>query len=369
MARVSHSHIINVIRGRITEGEYRPGDRLPTRPQIEAEFGASIATVQKALSQLANDGFVVARGRSGTFVTKQPPHLFRIGVLLPGSAGPQMHEALRHVADQPPAGSNYSLRLYRAHAESGALDTEALIDDIRQRRLAGLITCLPLANLTMPEDINLADLPSVYMGQDRTGETPSVGWTSILPRAAEQLANHSRSRVAVLRTARVHRSDQESHRAEVSRALQNMGLRAQDRLLVPVQADAPDTTRGAVRLLMALPQQDRPDAMIILDDRLAGPATEMLQALDVQAERSIEVIVASYFPRHVPLALPATRMGCDVPAMVASALTMIRRQQQGEIVAPRTEVPAVYEHECLSTTTDATEAPTARRRIPLTNVG
>src|SRR3954467_7543296 len=75
--------ILSTLRGRMLAGELRPGDRLPTRADLERSFGASRATIQQVFDRLAEDGFVTADGRNGTTVASHPPHLHRIALVAP----------------------------------------------------------------------------------------------------------------------------------------------------------------------------------------------------------------------------------------------------------------------------------------------
>src|SRR5947207_12682088 len=70
-----HRMIGETLRGEIVAGRFPPGARLPTRRQLTERFAAGPMSVQRALDRLARDGFVVAEGRRGTFVSPQPPHL------------------------------------------------------------------------------------------------------------------------------------------------------------------------------------------------------------------------------------------------------------------------------------------------------
>lgn len=53
---------------RIEAGEWTPGDQLPAETELAASYGASVGTIQKALQQLGDDGVLVRRHGSGTFV-------------------------------------------------------------------------------------------------------------------------------------------------------------------------------------------------------------------------------------------------------------------------------------------------------------
>ena len=74
-SRNKYLEVARMLRKDIVRGIYAPGHRLPTRSEMGEEFGVGVATVQKALEELADDGFVQARARAGTFVVDNPPHL------------------------------------------------------------------------------------------------------------------------------------------------------------------------------------------------------------------------------------------------------------------------------------------------------
>ena len=64
--------IASAIARQITDGEFRPGDRLPTVRDVAVELGVSPATVSAAWQLLGRAGLVVSRGRSGSFVRSEP---------------------------------------------------------------------------------------------------------------------------------------------------------------------------------------------------------------------------------------------------------------------------------------------------------
>lgn len=53
--------------------EYRPGDRLPSEPELAASYGVSRATMREALQALENDGVVRRLQGVGTFVNQVTP--------------------------------------------------------------------------------------------------------------------------------------------------------------------------------------------------------------------------------------------------------------------------------------------------------
>ncbi|MDR0202712.1 MAG: GntR family transcriptional regulator [Delftia acidovorans] len=77
--------LASVLRGRIAQGQWQPGQQLPSIPELGAEYEVGIVTVRQALAELAREGLVSsARGR-GTFVTALPAS---------PAASPQLREAI-----------------------------------------------------------------------------------------------------------------------------------------------------------------------------------------------------------------------------------------------------------------------------------
>ena len=57
------------IADRITNGEFAPGDRVPTEHELAADLGVSRATVRTAVGALARRGLIVSHQGRGSFVT------------------------------------------------------------------------------------------------------------------------------------------------------------------------------------------------------------------------------------------------------------------------------------------------------------
>jgi GntR family transcriptional regulator len=58
------------LRKRITEGEYLPGQRLPTERELQQTLGVAATTARRAMRILAADGLVVTTPGRGTHVAK-----------------------------------------------------------------------------------------------------------------------------------------------------------------------------------------------------------------------------------------------------------------------------------------------------------
>jgi GntR family histidine utilization transcriptional repressor len=66
-----HRRIRAEIEARIVSGEWPPGTRIPAETELAATYGCARMTVNKALSELAADGLIERRRKSGS-VVRQP---------------------------------------------------------------------------------------------------------------------------------------------------------------------------------------------------------------------------------------------------------------------------------------------------------
>jgi GntR family transcriptional regulator len=57
---------------RIESGELVDGDRLPTRPELEEQYGVSRQVIQNALNLLHYEGYLSSQSARGTFVSRPP---------------------------------------------------------------------------------------------------------------------------------------------------------------------------------------------------------------------------------------------------------------------------------------------------------
>lgn len=61
------------LRGRIAQGGWRPGTRLPSERELVQEFGCARMTVHRALRELEDDGLIERRQGSGSYVAELHP--------------------------------------------------------------------------------------------------------------------------------------------------------------------------------------------------------------------------------------------------------------------------------------------------------
>lgn len=72
MPLLKYEKIADDLRARVANGEFGPGDLLPSGRDLAEQWGVSRATVVKAYDVLRSDGLVVARQGSGFTVAEAP---------------------------------------------------------------------------------------------------------------------------------------------------------------------------------------------------------------------------------------------------------------------------------------------------------
>ncbi|MFD6534938.1 GntR family transcriptional regulator [Streptomyces goshikiensis] len=60
------------LRGKIADGRLKPGDRIPSLTELQAEYGVSDTVILEARKVLVSEGLLVARTGDGTYVRERP---------------------------------------------------------------------------------------------------------------------------------------------------------------------------------------------------------------------------------------------------------------------------------------------------------
>jgi GntR family histidine utilization transcriptional repressor len=77
---VSFRDIKSDVLARLAGGAWGPGETLPTEAELSARYGCARATVNRALRELAEEGYLERRRRSGTRVRRAPEPRARIAI-------------------------------------------------------------------------------------------------------------------------------------------------------------------------------------------------------------------------------------------------------------------------------------------------
>ena len=136
-----HGDIRAQLSSQIRSGAKPPGSRLPTRLELASQFQTTPVTIQKALNRLMADGFVKARGRSGTFVVDRPPHLYRFGLVITAPRATGFLGVLVDQAARLAQLRHWNFPVYSNVDGSGnSEDYRRMLVDLQSHRLAVVAT-------------------------------------------------------------------------------------------------------------------------------------------------------------------------------------------------------------------------------------
>ena len=68
IASPRYHQVYVTLRTWVRDGTYKPGEQIPTEPQLCEMFGVSRITVRKAIDNLAKEGWLLRQQGRGTFV-------------------------------------------------------------------------------------------------------------------------------------------------------------------------------------------------------------------------------------------------------------------------------------------------------------
>ncbi len=325
--------ILDALRGEILDGTFAAGQRLPTRSELVTRFDASSVTVQRTLDTLIADGFVQPRGRSGTFVVDHPPHLCHYGLVIPGALDrrerwPHFWRALADEAKDLFGKGPRSLTVYYGIETRDERHYPKLLRDVQARRLAGLIFATNPHFLMNSPVLDQPGLPRVAVGLGGPGAVVSSMITldsqRILDLTLARFAAMGRKRIALLTVPGIEPAHREHFLAEIQR----LGLTTRPEWLQAAVIDYPYWAEHITRLLFRPGQEQVPDALLITDDNLVGPATAGLKALGIRTPTEVEVVAHANFPWPTASALPITRIGFDANQLLHLGVADLDRQRR-----------------------------------------
>ena len=331
--------------GLIRSGVKVPGGRLPTRLELAAEYKTSPVTIQKALLQLANDGFVIARGRAGTFVTDRPPHLFRFGLVIPQADSVGFLRTLVEQAAILEQAHGWRFPIYSSlEGPATSNNYRSMVDDLQAHRVAGLILTQPPSYYLNIPLFAQSDLPRVAIVNQH--QVPGVGCVHLdnqmfIAKALDHLHAQGRRRVAFVATPNISNDF-------IDTFTDGVAVRQMTTSAAWIQALDHRSLHWATHVVAALlagPVSARPDALIIGDDHLAEAITTALRHHGVRIPEKLEIVAHCNYPNLPRVSVPVCWLGYDVRRVLQSAVEYIQQTLSGPPPSPITTVPAQFVHE------------------------
>jgi len=339
--------ILTDLKRRIIVGEFQPGTRLPSRLSLTETYRTTPVTMQRVMDRLADDGFICTVGRTGTFVSERPPHLTTYGLVFPYRdksrlPWPLFWKRLHDEAATVAAERNLELTVSfgnETHEDVAAYG--ALLDNVRSMRFAGLIFASRPLYLQGSPLLEEPGIPRVALMA--RPEHPNVHAVTLQGSLFLFGTLARKMRASGLRRLGLVVSPELEAPAEAFAASGSHGFEIRPHWLVLSPYGFPVVARRAVELLMRLPVEDRPDALLVGDDNLCDATVEAVLNAGLSIPGDIVVASHTNFPRREADAVPILRAGYDVRTVLATCIDVLNRQRSGESLPPFTEIPVCDE--------------------------
>jgi len=174
------------LRTRILAGEWRPGERLPSEPELARRRTVSRSSMRAAITVLEEDGFLSRRHGSGTYVSHRPA--------LPNDLGRNfgVSSMIARSGMQPGTVAEEASALPAPAAVAEALGVEegAIVSSLRRVRTADGRRVVDVSDWCLTEHIppeELAELGegSIYAALAERGLAVDHGVAELTPRNAD----------------------------------------------------------------------------------------------------------------------------------------------------------------------------------------
>ncbi|MDZ7401095.1 MAG: GntR family transcriptional regulator [candidate division KSB1 bacterium] len=139
--RPLYLQIVDTIKEKIESGELQPGDQISSQNELAQEYGVSLITVKKALTELIREGVLFSRVGKGTFVAQPAPSIdftqhHTIGLVLSDLKNP-FFSLILHSVEQKISENGYNLLL--SNSSQNIEKEESQIHRFRDLGVDGMI--------------------------------------------------------------------------------------------------------------------------------------------------------------------------------------------------------------------------------------
>lgn len=342
---VKRRQLITELRQQIVEGRYRPTHTLPTQEELARTFRVSKPTVQQAIRRLAQDGFVVTRGRNGTSVAAHPPHLCHYGLVFFQQESvldiSQFLFAIRREAETLSRTGPRQFRIYYGvEPRPDNAEYARLMGDVEANRIAGLVFPWMPSGWRDTSIIQNPEIPRVTFASDPSPNYMclSMDMQSFADQGLDALRSQGRRRVAALIISEAG----EVTASMIHDAAKKRGMTCPTEWIQAVDPNFSHWAATQTRLLMRGPAALRPDGLLITDDNLTEHATAGLLAAGLRVPEEISVVTYCNAPWPTRSLVTARRLGFDVRDILRTSMEMIDRKIAGRNVPAVTPMLASF---------------------------
>ena len=332
--------ILDALRESVISGEYREGARLPSEADLVRRFGVSRMTIVKAFNELQQQGLIVRRPGSGTFVAPNGQESRLFGLLIPELGQTEIFEPICQGMTQYQSETKVSLLWGNSFVKSDQNEIVAreLCEEFIRQKVSGvffapleLISAKDEVNRMVVASLNKARVPIVLLDRcldayPARAEYDLVGIDN--RRAAYGATLHlvglGAKRIAFL-GRRLSASTVDARIAGYREALFASDLLRGEDLVS--RGDPSDE-----ELVRSILNKQRPDAFLCANDHTAATLMKTLINLGVSIPRQIRMVGIDdvKYASFLPIPLTTQHQPCQDIGRVAMA-TMLERLRNADL--------------------------------------
>ncbi len=323
--------LLRDLRQRIVGGDWKPGEKLPSREVFEQMLGASRVTVQRVFDKLVQEGFVEVNGRRDTRIALEPPHLTRYALAFPTNPSSStirwnrfwgaLHDVSMNLRRSDDSAT--VLPFFNIDGHQDVHDYQQLLLAMRHHLVAGIIfPSYPSEMLLKSPLMKEPGIPRVViaanlnLADEYKVSTVDLDNTSFFMKACEYLRHRDCRTVGLILPAGL---DIQRH---VLPVLAQYELSCPPYWMHRLQPASAEVVSSIVQLMLRN-SADRPQGLIVANDHFADPATQGLIASGLRVPEQIPVVFHENFPStSVPL-LKVQRLGFDARQVIKACMDLI----------------------------------------------
>ncbi|MDF1811710.1 MAG: GntR family transcriptional regulator [Verrucomicrobiales bacterium] len=341
-----YQQIFDTLRAAILDGEYGPGEKLPTEAVLVKQFKTSRITVGKAVRELQREGLVHRQAGSGTFVSEAATdarHL-SFGLLIPDFGQTEIFNPICHGMASAPHSDGHSL--IWCHSENtdepGQKHQEALrvCRQLIERKVDGVffapfeqVDTDGAVNREITSLLDKARIPVVLLDRDISSypsrsrydlvgiDNRRVGFA-----VTDHLLSLGRKRIVFL----TYREGVYSIGERINGYREAVSARGLPADSIRVE-HLPAENEEATRVIKSLLESFRPDAFVCVNDRTAGGLMHHLLSSGVRIPEDVAVVGIDdvAYANLLPVRLTTMHQPCGEIGRTAVAAMLERIRNPG----------------------------------------
>lgn len=344
----------------IEDGVLNEGEFILPHSELASRVGVGHSTLQRALSQLAKEGWIRRIPRAGTVVRSLKKHADEecwIAIMTRAffDPGASSWDALVQKALFNCLGdSEYEFRMYPNRfvnrGSSGPQRVDPfLIRDIEEGLVAGLFICgnIPAGNQPLLQALKQSKVPRVEFSaviSSSLCDIVSLDPAAFMECAFSEIDQLEATSVGLLRVPQMADRELGDQLYAYQMLAEERGLERRQEWEITILK--PTESEGVIAARKLLESEELPDILIITDDIVAKGAMTALAVADIDVPSDLKVFTKGNMDSGIRYQRPVTSINYDIHQLVSEGFRFLNERIEGYagsgrrlLIAPSEVVP------------------------------